>query len=236
MHSAPLHARESALVGIRSPLTLPEKRPLETVPTGIPGVDSLTGGLPRGGVTEVVGPASSGRTGLLLAILAQATATSEEACALVDASDALDPQSSMDSGVELSRLLWVRCYNFNQILKSSDLLLRSGGFGLVAVDLSDWPPEAISRMPRSCWLRFQRAIENTPTVLVVLNQEPSTAAWASLVLALETKDIRWSQAAGRGHPQTSLLHGMRLGVEVARSRTRKTHTHTSFELKTRWVL
>ena len=80
----------------------------EYTPTGILEVDSATGGLPRGCLTEIVGPASSGRTSLLLGILAAATAR-QETCALVDAEDAFSPHSAADAGVQLEHLLWVRC-------------------------------------------------------------------------------------------------------------------------------
>src|SRR5580765_2570312 len=80
----------------------------EMASTGIPALDALTGGLPRGCLTEICGPASSGRTTLLLAALAAATRRGEF-CAVVDASDALDPQSAAAAGVDLERLLWVRC-------------------------------------------------------------------------------------------------------------------------------
>ncbi len=80
----------------------------EMVSSGIPAIDSLAGGLPRGCLTEICGPASSGRTTLLLAALAAATQRGEF-CAVVDASDALDPDSAVAAGVELDRLLWVRC-------------------------------------------------------------------------------------------------------------------------------
>ena len=80
----------------------------EMVSSGIPALDALTGGLPRGCLTEICGPASSGRTTLLLAALAAATQRGEF-CAVVDASDALDPDSAVAAGVELDRLLWVRC-------------------------------------------------------------------------------------------------------------------------------
>src|SRR5215813_10013787 len=76
--------------------------------TRIPEIDSLSGGLPRGAITEILGPPSSGRTSLMLAIIATATA-GDEVCALIDATDALDAVSARQAGVELSRLLWVRC-------------------------------------------------------------------------------------------------------------------------------
>src|SRR4030088_905652 len=78
------------------------------VPTGIPDIDSATGALPRGPLTEIVGPASSGRTSLLHSILARAAAR-DEVCALVDAEDAFSPHDAATAGADLPRLLWVRC-------------------------------------------------------------------------------------------------------------------------------
>ena len=68
----------------------------------------LGGGFPRGSVVELCGPASSGRTSLAFSLLAQATER-QEACAFVDVSDSLDPISLAAAGVELPRLLWIRC-------------------------------------------------------------------------------------------------------------------------------
>ncbi len=82
-------------------------RPAPTLAaSGIPALDALTGGLPRGAMTEVFGPASSGRTTLLLAALAAATRRGEAGC-LIDTADSFDPESA--AAVELTRLLWVRC-------------------------------------------------------------------------------------------------------------------------------
>src|SRR5208283_3892679 len=86
-----------------------EVRPVpEMVSSGIPQLDSLTGGLARGCLTEICGTASSGRTSVLLFALARATERGE-VCALVDSSDAFDPASAAAAGTEMSRLLWVRC-------------------------------------------------------------------------------------------------------------------------------
>src|SRR5271157_669226 len=145
----------------------------EMVSSGVSAIDALTGGLPRGCLTEICGPASSGRTTLLLAALAAATRRGE-CCVLVDASDALDPQSAAAAGVELERLLWVRCgedspeKSLEQLLRATDLLLESGGFGLIALDLGDLPPQAACRIPLTTWFRFRRAIEYTPTVLLAI--------------------------------------------------------------------
>src|ERR1700733_11335046 len=62
----------------------------EMVSSGIPAIDTLTGGLPRGCLTEICGSASFGRTTLLLSALAAAPRR-EEFCVVIDASDALDP-------------------------------------------------------------------------------------------------------------------------------------------------
>lgn len=80
----------------------------EMVSSGIQEMDAMTGGLSRGCLTEICGPASSGRTSVLLAALASATRR-QEVCALVDASDAFDPSSAAKAGVDFERLLWVRC-------------------------------------------------------------------------------------------------------------------------------
>ena len=77
--------------------------------TGIQAVDELLeGGLPLGAITEVVGPECSGRTSFALSFLAQMT-QAEKVCAWIDVSDTLDPESAAAVGVDLSRLLWVRC-------------------------------------------------------------------------------------------------------------------------------
>jgi hypothetical protein len=94
-------------------------------------VDSLTGGLPRGAITEILGSASSGRTSFMISALAYAT-THEEVCVLIDTNDTFDPISAAEAGLNLERLLWIRCAaNVEHALKATDLLLQGGGFGIV---------------------------------------------------------------------------------------------------------
>lgn len=87
---------------------LEERAAPATVATGIAALDELTGGIPRGALSEICGPASSGRTSVLLALMARLT-EGNEVCALVDASDSFDPSSAEAAGVDLQRVLWVRC-------------------------------------------------------------------------------------------------------------------------------
>ena len=100
------HALESRFPGALTPAPRTVR---EVAPTGIDEADQLLeGGLPAGAISEITGPASSGRTSLVLAFLARRTAE-ERVCAWVDTSDSFDPESAAASGVDLRRLLWVRC-------------------------------------------------------------------------------------------------------------------------------
>lgn len=181
----------------------------ERVRTGIPEVDAGAplgpGGLPRGCLTEIFGPASSGRTSLLLSILAQATAR-DEVCALVDAEDSFDPDSAARAGVRLERLIWVRsAHHTEHALKAADLLIQGGGFGLVAMDLGDTPLLTARRISLTSWFRLRRAVEHTPTVLVTVAQQSNARTCASLMLECSRERVWW------GSPSTlPLLRGMRI--------------------------
>src|ERR1039457_5626786 len=170
-----------------------QSRPVpELVRTGVSEVDTATGGLPRGCLTEIIGPASSGRTSLLVAILAEATAQGE-VCALVDAEDSFDPASAEAAGVRLERLLWVRsAHNAEHALKAADLLIQGGGFGLVAMDLGDTPTETARRISLTSWFRLRRAVEHTPTVLVTLARQSNAKTCASLILECKRERAAWS--------------------------------------------
>ena len=170
------------------------RREPERAPTGIAEIDSATGGLPRGCLTEIVGPASSGRTSLLLGVLAAATAR-QEACALVDAEDAFSPHSAAGAGVQLARLLWVRCgHSAEHALKAADLLIQGGGFGLVIMDLGDTEPRTARRISLASWFRLRRAVEHTPAVLVSVARQSNAGTCASLVIECGRRSTTWSGA------------------------------------------
>jgi hypothetical protein len=177
---------ESVLGG---PLEWQSRPALEWVRSGISGVE-----LPRGCLTEIFGPASSGRTSLLLSILAQATER-EEVCALVDAEDAFHPASAAAAGVRLERLIWVRsAHNAEHALKAVDLLIQGGGFGLVVLDLGDTPPATARRISLTSWFRLRRAVENTPTVLISVALQSNAKTCASLQLECTRERADWSGA------------------------------------------
>ena len=214
---------ESVLAGRHaSPFEYRDHRIVETVPAGIPAIDNLTGGLPRGSLTEIYGPPCSGKTSFLISTMASRTAASE-VCALVDARDAFDPRSADTAGVKLNQLVWVRCRNAYQALRATDLLIQGGGFGLIALDLSDTPPHLVRSVPLPVWFRFRRAVEDTPTILLLLDQESNAKSCASLVLRLRTEETNWSQTSesaepiGLPHSPGLLLDGWKSYAEMIRS-------------------
>jgi hypothetical protein len=184
---------ESALAArFESFLPPREKVSLETLTTGIAEVDALSNGLPRGAITEITGATSSGRTSVLLSVLARAT-WGDEACALIDMGDRFDPASAAHAGIALDRLLWVRgANNLERTFKATDLVLQSGGFGLVMLDMADVAARYARRIVSSWWYRFRHVIEHTPTALVVISQASCVRSCASLNLELKNNSLAWS--------------------------------------------
>jgi recombination protein RecA len=189
-----LQVEASLAARVASPFEYHDRTTIETVPTGAPPIDQLTGGLPRGSLTEIYGPPCSGRTSLLISVLASRT-SAPEVCALIDARDAFDPHTAEATGVKLEQLLWVRCRNIDQALRTADLLIQGGGFGLIALDLGDTPPREVRYVPLQVWFRFRRAVEHTPTIFLVVEQESNAKTCASLVLSLRAQQTRWSHTA-----------------------------------------
>jgi recombination protein RecA len=216
----------------------------EMVSSGIAAMDALTGGLPRGCLTEICGPASSGRTTLLLAALAAATRRGE-CCVVVDAGDALDPQSAAAAGVELERLLWVRCGEsspqkcLEQLLRAADLLLESGGFGLIALDLGDLPPQTARHIPLTTWFRFRRAVEHTPTVLLAVERQAIAGSCSSLLIKLGAQGRGMKEFTNPAAPaHTQLLTELEITAEIVRWRMERKpvrSTEITFASKTAWA-
>lgn len=172
--------------------TLHQKPAPEMAKTGLDAVDSLTGGIPRVGMTEIYGPPSSGRTTLLTSILAQATRRLEY-CALIDASGAFDPTAAEAAGVYLPYLLWVRCGgNAEHALKAADLLIQAGGFGVVAMDLADLELRDAQRISLASWFRLRHAAEKMRSAFVVIGREVNAKSCSNLQLTLNPRQAHWS--------------------------------------------
>jgi hypothetical protein len=282
--------------GLGSALPAPAAKSYPPASTGFTALDALLGGgIPRGQVTELVGPASSGRTSVAFAILAEATARGEVA-AYIDASDSLDPRSAQKAGIALERLLWVRCgvetgalacppprsgdagvpslateaqasgretnpsktkarsivdapgiEKARQAVPRSDrrvaaadrrerlslpayslrfsrkndpawqavnLVASAGGFGVIILDLGGVTKRKLREWQSRQWLRLRRAIEHSPTALVLLASEHLTSSVSALVLELSREKTRWE-----GTPGVSLLlEGVAAQVRIGQQR------------------
>jgi hypothetical protein len=208
----------------------------ETASTGIAEVDALLdGGLPVGAISEINGPASSGRTTLVLSFLAQRTSAGQ-VCAWVDADDTFDPESAAANGINLRQLLWVRCRKagnlvrgkqiakpwtqLDQALRATDLLLQAGGFAAIVLDLGDTAAEHARRIPLATWFRFRQAADRARTSLVVVaqagtaqgNSAQGTNAQSSAALALQCSPMSPVTAGG------TVLRGFRFEVRNERQR------------------
>jgi recombination protein RecA len=330
---------EAILVG-RGLEGFQKRAAVELQSSGITELDVvLGGGFPRGSLVELCGPASSGRTSLAFSLLAQATER-QEACAFVDVCDSLDPLSLAAAGVELPRLLWIRCgesgdrqpdpktsayfapaekegtktrgpgsaskgpgqihgwrhprdlmrgvekaipsivgkqtamaeppgirvvarcageqverdrelprrgvrpprslpfvpesyparavrqeisrtkpwKRLEQALKATDQLLHGGGWGVVVFDLGGISWVDARRINLSTWFRFRHAVENTPTILLLLGEESCAKSCASVVLRCQRKSENWSCATEKTPSRISTFEGFEVEGEVTRSR------------------
>src|SRR5215831_8955019 len=218
---------ESRLPGA---LTVYERPSPEVFLTGIAALDRQIGGVPQGALTQIHAPQnlSSGKTALLVSLIAQVTRHGQF-CALVDASDCFDPVSAEAAGVNLARVLWVRCAaktrfkSLEQAFKAADILLQNGGFALMAIDLGNVEEKLVRKVPLTTWFRFARVVEKMPAALVFMMSYPAAQSCAGLTLRLECAEPDWS-SAGTGERKLShaqFLAQLRCEAEIGRSRLRK---------------
>jgi len=195
-----LHTRKLDRTLTRPPGHDAGQRELERASTGHGGLDArLSGGIPRGQVSELVGPRSSGRTALMLQLVSAATARGE-LVALVDALDMLDVESAAAAGIDLERLLWIRglvvpnpglCRDLNQramiqAVRALTLVLQAGNFGVVVFDAGDAPADALRRLPFTTWLRLQRMVDATSTACLLVGSERMSRSPRGLSLQAST--------------------------------------------------
>jgi recombination protein RecA len=211
--AAILRDRIQSNLGVRCEAAfLTEKRAAgETLPC-------ITGGIPRGALTEIAGPASSGRTSLLYSLLAAAS-SEQEFCALLDAEDAFDPESAAAAGVRLSQVLWIRCGgNVEHALKAADMLAQGGGFGLVAIDLGGTPVKVVRRIPLAAWFRLRHAVEDTRAALVVVAQQIHAHSCSALKIQLSRGRALW-----KGRLPGCILDGFEVLAQSIRNHRAQEH-------------
>ncbi len=212
---------QAALPRLALPLTITPRPAPERLPTGIVPLDALIhGGIPRGHMTEIGGEMSSGRTTLLVSLLARTSRS--EYCALIDAHDTFDPASAALAGADLSRLLWIRCGgNAEHALNAADRIVHAGGFGLVLFDLADADLLTARRVSLASWFRLRHAVEKTPAALAVFTRQFNARSCSHVQLELRRTGATWS-----GH----LLRSLSFEAETRKHQiARRTRFEAEFE-------
>jgi hypothetical protein len=164
----------------------------------------------RGEITEIVGAPSSGRTSHLIACLGDVVSRGETA-ALVDTEETFDPGSAAQAGIDLRRLLWVRCGSRRDVaLRAADMLVRCPGFALVALDLG----ERVPRLATTLAFRLKFAVRRADVALLIVGRRRLTGASAALAIETLREGIEW---AGPG-PIPTRLARVRTRTRVLRAR------------------
>jgi hypothetical protein len=200
-------------------------RPELLASSGVASLDrALGGGWRRGELSDVVGPASSGRTGVIAATLA-AAASRGDFVAVVDAFDRFDPVTMKRTGVDLSRLLWVRGPALTlparpamlstaivRAIRAFDLILRAGGFGVVVLDVAGAPARAFADLAPATWLRLAHAMAGQPAVGLVLGDRPMARSARGATVRL-TAVRRWTGTS----LQSRRFDGFEIHVAIERT-------------------
>jgi recombination protein RecA len=200
--------------------------------TGVPGIDEDAGGIPMGGFTEICGSTSSGKTSIVHSILSESTRAGQ-ICAWIDANDGFCPASADAAGVLLEYLLWVRCQPITvqdkklrkqirpleQAFRVADILLNSGGFSLIVIDIAEIEDKYVRKVPLSTWFRFQRFVEGKPVALVFLTQRPYAGNYASMVIEVDAGAAQWTTIEEFGPQHGRLLRELPIKISIQHKRT-----------------
>jgi recombination protein RecA len=162
-----------------------EKVRVEAVPTGAINLDAAigVGGIPRGRVTEIYGPESSGKTTLCLHVVANAQKLGGVA-AYIDAEHALDTEYARKLGVDVESLLISQPDTGEQALEICEILVRSGAVDIVVVDsvaalvpkaeiegdMGDSHVGLQARLMSQALRKLTGAIARSKTIVIFINQ------------------------------------------------------------------
>lgn len=190
--------------------------------SGIAPLDRLlSGGIPRGRISEIVGAQTSGKTTLAASFAATASRRGE-VVGWIDVAGAFDPRSIADAGADLARILWLgfdqnahgdspRRRRHARELKAAELILEAGGFGLLVIDFGTMR----FALAQSAALRLARGAERSATAVLALAAGRMCGTFAALTLAIEKPRASFSRNAA-GAP--ALFDGLRFEAAVARSK------------------
>ena len=158
---------------------------VEVIPTGSLSLDIAlgVGGIPRGRITEIYGPESSGKTTICQHIIAEEQKIGGT-CAFVDMEHALDPSYAGRCGVDIESLLISQPDMGEQALEITETLVRSGAVGIVVIDsvaalvpraeiegdMGDSPMGMQARLMSQALRKLSGAIKQTNTAVIFTNQ------------------------------------------------------------------
>jgi recombination protein RecA len=158
---------------------------IPVIPTGCPSIDLAlgVGGLPRGRISEIYGPESSGKTTLCLALIAQAQRAGGNAV-FIDVEHALDPRYARIVGVDIENLMVSQPESGEDALNITETLIRSGAIDIIVIDsvaalvskneldgqFGDSTVGLQARMMSSAMRRLTAAINRTQCVCLFTNQ------------------------------------------------------------------
>ena len=101
--------------------------------------------------------------------------------------------------MDLDRVLWVNCGgNAQHALKSTDLLIQAGGFGLVVLDMADTQDAVARRIPLASWFRLRHAAERTGAALVAVERQINARSCSTLQIEMRLKKPLWIGKLLRG--------------------------------------
>jgi len=162
-----------------------EIQPIESISTGVIGVDLAlgVGGIPKGRITEIFGPESSGKTTLTLQTIASAQAKGD-ICAFIDAEHALDPTYAANLGVDIPSLIFAQPSSGEEALDMVESLAMSGAVDLIVVDsVANLTPKAEldadmeqqsmglqARMMAKALRKFTGIVSKNHVALIFINQ------------------------------------------------------------------
>ena len=196
-------------------------RPVSTAPgspphisTGFPALDRALGigGLPRGRMCELVGPATSGKTTLALKFLAQAQAGGDQV-AYVDQALYFDPDYAHRCGLDLSRLLVGTSHDLREALAATEALVRSGSLAAMVSDSLDflWTDAQAATLLAATLNRLPAALSRANTTLLILHE----TAPGELP--------RGNSPGGASPALSSLSHSAAVRLQVVRERWVRRH-------------
>jgi recombination protein RecA len=158
---------------------------IEAISTGALALDLALGigGLPRGRVTEIYGPESSGKSTLAMHVVAEAQRNGGT-CAYIDAEHAMDPVYARSIGVDVDRLFISQPDTGEQALEICDMLVRSGALDVVVIDsVAALTPKAEiegemgdafvglqARLMSQALRKLTGSINRTNTIVIFINQ------------------------------------------------------------------